>query len=70
MVGALAVHQGRYALVPREYDHELAAVHTYLTWLMPVAAALMFLALVHLGARLCRPKADVAPELPRARRCG
>lgn len=51
LVGALAVHQGRYVLVPREQDHELAAAHTYLSWLMPVAAALLFVTVVHARQR-------------------
>ena len=66
LLGALAVHHGRYAFASPEHEHHLAGAHAYLTWLAPVAAVLTFLAIVHLAARLGR--ADGAqPALPRGR---
>src|SRR3712207_178420 len=67
LAGVLAVHHGRYVLAPRHHDHALASAHAYLTWLIPLTGALLFLAVVHLGARLCRPGADAAPALPSTR---
>src|SRR4051794_35954263 len=70
LMGALAVHQARYRLTPRDHDHELAAVHAYLAWLMPVAAALVFVAVVELGARLSGRAAIGRPSCRGHERCG
>jgi hypothetical protein len=66
LVGVLAVHDGRYLFATHEHEHELAPVHMYLTWLVPAAGALLFLAVAQLAANLSRPQAT-APQLPRAR---
>lgn len=67
LVGAVVVHHGRYAFVSPEHEHELAAAHTYLTWLAPASAVLLFLAVTQLVAYLGRTGDGAAPRLPRAR---
>src|SRR3712207_1128274 len=68
VIGAVAVHQARFALAPRPHDHELAAIHGYLSWAMPAAAAALFLALVQVVVSLRRGgDAGATPSLPRGR---
>lgn len=64
LVGALAVHHGRYTLAPVEHEHEVAAAHGYLPWLAGAAAVLLFLAVVQLAVHLGRAGEDPGPELP------
>jgi hypothetical protein len=64
--GLLLLHQGRYLLAPREHDHELHGVHVYLGWLMPLAAALLFLAIAQLAVTLRRGGRGSGPRLPSA----
>jgi hypothetical protein len=66
LVGALAVHQARYAIAPPHHAHE-QATHAYLSWAMPLVGALLFLAIAQLAVRVCRAYGDAAPELPGAR---
>ena len=65
--GALVVHQGRYAMAPREHDGDLAAAHGYIGWLMPLAAALVFLVALELGAAIAARRALPASPLPSGR---
>jgi hypothetical protein len=67
LLGVVVVHHGRYLLAPREHDHELAEVHGYLTWLMPAAGALLFLAVVQLVVSMRRSSDGAAPDLPPGR---
>jgi hypothetical protein len=48
-VGALAVHELRYVIAGR---HEDAEVHAYMPWLLPIACALLGLALAEFAGRL------------------
>ncbi len=64
LVGALAVHHGRYAFASDEHAHALASAHRYLVWLAPVAAVLLFLAAAQLAASLTRPGAGERAALP------
>lgn len=49
LAGALAVHELRYVLAGRHEDpHE----HAYMPWLVPIACALLGIALAELGARV------------------
>lgn len=69
LVGAVGVHHARYAISPPEHAHELAAVHAYMTWLVPLTAALLFVTVLQLGAWLHeagRSDANERPELPSA----
>ncbi len=54
LVGALGVHHGRYLFATPEHEHGLAAVHRYLTYLTPIAAALLFLGAVQLAVGVRR----------------
>jgi hypothetical protein len=69
LLGVLMVHQGRYALAPSAHEHELAAVHGYLTWAAPVLAALAFVAVAELAVRVRRPALEAGgpPALPAGR---
>ena len=67
LVGVLGVHQARYLFAPVEHEHELAAAHTYLTWLTPLAGVLLFLLVVQFVSRLGRLDGEGAPRLPRTR---
>lgn len=67
LVGALAVHHGRYLFATREHEHELAAAHSYLPWLGCASAMLLFLAVVQLAAYVARASDVYRPKLPRAR---
>ena len=66
LAGTLGVHEARFALVPRHHEHELAEVHRYLTWLIPLIGVLLFLTVVHLAVRLRRPGPGAVPRLPGA----
>jgi hypothetical protein len=66
LAGVLGVHQGRYLFATPAHEHQLAGVHGYLPWLIPLAGALVFLAIAHLAVRLGRP-ARPLPELPGAK---
>lgn len=55
LVGVLGVHEGRYMFASPEHEHELAGAHAYLTWLLPAAGVLLFLAAAQLAARVARP---------------
>jgi hypothetical protein len=71
LVGELIVHQGRYAVAPPELVREFAPAHRYLWWAIPVAGALLFLAIGHWCARLRRrPERDPMPRLPGVRAMG
>lgn len=66
LVGALAVHHGRYAFASAEREEHLASAHAYLNWLAPVAAVVLFLALVQLGVHVGRGHRGRTGDLPRA----
>jgi hypothetical protein len=66
LVGALAVHHGRYAFATSEHERELAAAHSYLPWLAGAAAVLLFMAVVQLAAYRGRADGCFGPRLPRA----
>lgn len=66
LVGALAVHHGRYAFATPEHEHQLVAAHAYLPWLAGAAAVLVFLVVVQLAAFLQHAGEDPEPRLPRA----
>lgn len=68
VVGALVVHHARYQLAPPEHAHELVRVHGYLTWLVPFAAAMMFLAAAQLAVWTQSAGRPQRLELPPARR--
>jgi hypothetical protein len=65
LVGALGVHEGRYLFAPPEHEHALADAHAYLGWVVPLAGALLFLAVVQVGVRIGRPEGE--GTLPAAR---
>jgi hypothetical protein len=67
LVGALVVHHGRYAFASHEHEHAVAAAHRYLTWLAPVAAVLLLLAVAQLAASLGGRRAERRPALPGVR---
>ena len=67
LVGALAVHHGRYAFATPAHEHELATAHAYLPWLASASAVLLFLVVVQLAAVLGRAGERSGPELPRTR---
>jgi uncharacterized protein len=60
LAGVLAVHQGRYLFCTATREHELAAVHRYLLWLIPAVGVLLFLAAAQFLARLGREGAGAA----------
>jgi hypothetical protein len=67
-LGALAVHDGRFAL---SYGHASGRVmaeqgHAYLTWVGPLAVAAVVLAALRFVTRLARPEAGAVP-VPRRR---
>ncbi len=64
LVGALIVHQVRYLLAPPEHDHQLVAAHGYFTWLMPLAAALLFVTLAQFAVWIRRAEGGDGHELP------
>ncbi len=66
LIGVLAVHAGRYEIAPPAHAHEFGAAHAYFTWLVPVAGALLVLAVLQVGAAIRRGVGD-APALPRGR---
>jgi len=51
LAGALAVHELRYALTGQVQD---AHAHAYMTWLVPLACALVGLALAEFSVRIAR----------------
>ena len=68
LAGVLGVHQGRYLFATPSHEHELAGVHGYLPWLMPIVGVLVFL-----GDRPARrtagaERAQGRTELPRRAR--
>lgn len=65
LVGMLVVHHGRYAFAGAEPEHE--AAHTYLTWLAPASAVLLFLVVAQLAASLGRTSHEDRPSLPGVR---
>ncbi len=65
LIGAAIVHQARYLIAPPEHVHELAKVHHYLVWLMPIVAAMVFVAVVQFIVCLRAP--DEGPRLPPVR---
>lgn len=68
LLGALAVHHGRYAVAEPHHGGEYAAAHAYLNWLAPAIAVALFLATLELGVRLARPGRPARErELPGAR---
>jgi hypothetical protein len=59
LLGALAVHELRYVLAGREQDPH---AHAYMPWLVPIACALLGLALAEFAARLVvRVRRDARP---------
>lgn len=64
LAGAIVVHQARYLLAPPEHDHQLVAAHGYLTWLMPLAAALLFLTLAQFAVWMRRAEGGDPHGLP------
>lgn len=66
LMGVLGVHQGRYLFATHEHEHALSHAHAYLTWLGPLAGALLFLAVVQFAANM-HAGGDDSAALPRAR---
>lgn len=64
LVGAIVVHQARYLLAPPTHDHQLVSAHGYFTWLMPLAAALLFLTLAQFAVWMRRAEGGDADGLP------
>jgi hypothetical protein len=62
VVGALALHQGRYLLAPPEHVH--SGAHAYFAWAIPLIAVLALAAVAELGLRLARARGETAPKLP------
>ena len=54
LVGALALHHGRYAFATPEHEHEVVAAHAYLPWLAGASAMSLFSAVVQLAAHFGR----------------
>ena len=67
LVGALALHHGRYAFATPEHAHDVAAAHAYLPWLAGVSAMALFLLLAQIAAHFGRPGTAAGLELPRPR---
>lgn len=67
LVGALAVHHGRYVFATAEHEHGLATAHAYLPWLASASAVLLFLVVVQLAACIARAGGSLDGGLPRAR---
>jgi len=51
LIGALAVHELRYLLTAAHQDEH---AHTYMAWLVPIACALLLLALTEFSVRFAR----------------
>ncbi len=59
LIGALAVHELRYLLTAAPQDEH---AHTYMAWLVPIACALLLLALTEFTVRLARRmRSDARP---------
>jgi hypothetical protein len=67
LAGALGVHQARDLFASPAHERELADVHVYIPWLMPLVGILVFLAIAQLAMRLGRPGSAQEARLPRAR---
>lgn len=65
LVGAIAVHEGRYMLTPPEHVH--GGLHGYLAWLAPLIGLVALLAVAEFGARLARRPGEGGLHLPGGR---
>ena len=62
VVGALALHQGRYLLAPPTDVH--SGAHTYFAWAIPLIGVLAVAGALELALRLSRSRNVVVPRLP------
>jgi hypothetical protein len=61
LLGALAVHQGRYLAAPAAEDEH---AHTYFSWLVPIVTAVTLVALIEFAGRLVRARVARPARLP------